>query len=216
MSPSPEDMKSLVPLVPLDPKHPLVITEYGQQIATPRQKQIEIPQPSYRLEVLVKKRMEEHVEVEMDSEDQAVFDAVSEQGESMDIDIDVNILSVKQKKEVVKARPRDDWQHDPAWIQQCVQNVMPLPTESSMGAAIALQRQLRTMLREQETARSLKDLGWYMPEQFIGDNLFQWIVELHSFDEEIPIAKDMKAKGLKSVVFEITKITFLSYSIKFY
>lgn len=50
------------------------------------------------------------------------------------------------------------------------------------------------MMKEQEMAKSLKELGWYMPEEFIRDNLYQWIVELHSFDPDLPIAKDMKAK----------------------
>jgi ubiquitin-conjugating enzyme E2 Q len=68
---------------------------------------------------------------------------------------------------------------------------------------MALQRELRAMLKEQEKADSLRDLGWYMPPEFVGDNLFQWIVELHSFDEALPIAKDLKAKKLTSLVFEI-------------
>jgi ubiquitin-conjugating enzyme E2 Q len=42
-----------------------------------------------------------------------------------------------------------------------------------------------------------------MPEDFIGDNLFQWIVELHSFDEALPVSKDLKKHALNSLVFEI-------------
>ncbi|KAJ6456938.1 hypothetical protein C8R45DRAFT_1033920 [Mycena sanguinolenta] len=30
-----------------------------------------------------------------------------------------------------------------------------------------------------------------MPEEFMGDNSFQWIVEMHSFDEMLPIAEDL-------------------------
>jgi ubiquitin-conjugating enzyme E2 Q len=33
--------------------------------------------------------------------------------------------------------------------------------------------------------------------------MYQWIVELHSFDDGLPLAKDMKKAGIKSVVLEI-------------
>ena len=50
------------------------------------------------------------------------------------------------------------------------------------------------MLKEQENTKSLKTLGWHMPPEFIGDNLFQWVVELHSFERELPVAQDMATK----------------------
>lgn len=91
-------------------------------------------------------------------------------------------------------RPKDDWKHDSAYVERAVANLMLPPFESSGGASMALQKELKAMLREQDTAKSLKELGWYMPPDLIGDNLYQWIVELHSFDPDIPIAKDLKAK----------------------
>ena len=63
-----------------------------------------------------------------------------------------------------------------------------------MAATTALQRELKAMLREQGKAKSLSELGWYMPEDLIGDNLYQWIVELHTFDKDIPVARDMVAQ----------------------
>jgi len=59
------------------------------------------------------------------------------------------------------------------------------------------------MVKEQDAAASLKELGWYMPSEFNEDNLFQWIVEMHSFDPDLPIARDLAAKKLNSVIFEI-------------
>lgn len=48
---------------------------------------------------------------------------------------------------------------------------------------MALHRELEAMLQEQgEALKSdggLKELRWYRPQEFIGDNLFQWVVELH-------------------------------------
>ncbi|TFK19866.1 hypothetical protein FA15DRAFT_626277 [Coprinopsis marcescibilis] len=100
-------------------------------------------------------------------------------------------------------RLKDDWKHDPAYVQAAVERLMLPPFESTPSASSAIQRELKSMLKEQASAKSLKELGWYMPEEFIGDNLYQWIVEMHSFDEDIPVAKDMKAKGVNSVIFEI-------------
>ena len=71
---------------------------------------------------------------------------------------------------------------------------IPPPIESSTSATSALQRELKMMLREQRAAKSLRELGWYMPEDLMGDNLYQWIVELHTFDKDIPVAKDMEAQ----------------------
>ena len=85
----------------------------------------------------------------------------------------------------------DDWKHDRAWVEQCIAHLIPPPTESSVAATTALQRELKGILKEQKTARSLRELGWYLPEELIGDNLYQWIVELHSFDPTLPIAQDM-------------------------
>ncbi|KIK63260.1 hypothetical protein GYMLUDRAFT_487055 [Collybiopsis luxurians FD-317 M1] len=60
------------------------------------------------------------------------------------------------------------------------------------------------MWKERDTRNSFKKLGWYMPEEFMGGNLFQWIVELHSFDEMLPIADDMKdSRKLDSTLFKI-------------
>lgn len=48
----------------------------------------------------------------------------------------------------------------------------------------------------------LHEVGWYIDFDNI-ENMFQWIVELHSFDPELPLARDMKAAGVSSVVLEV-------------
>ena len=100
-------------------------------------------------------------------------------------------------------RAADDWKHDPKWVRETTTNLMPAPNDSTSVATMALQRELNSMLKEQERATNLKELGWYMPPEFIEDNLYQWIVELHSFDQGLPIAKDMAQKRVNSLVFEI-------------
>jgi ubiquitin-conjugating enzyme E2 Q len=95
-----------------------------------------------------------------------------------------------------KGPPKDDWKHNADYVRRTLELLMPPPLESSPSATMAVQRELKTMLKEQDKAMvssgGLKELGWYMPQEFMGDNLFQWIVEMHSFDETLPIAKDLK------------------------
>ncbi|KAF8190600.1 hypothetical protein K438DRAFT_1831354 [Mycena galopus ATCC 62051] len=106
-----------------------------------------------------------------------------------------------------KGPPKDDWKHDAEYVRRTVELLMPPPIDSSPSATMAVQRELKTMLKEQEKASTsaggLKELGWYMPQEFVGDNLFQWIVEMHSFDETLPIAKDLKREKVNSLIFEI-------------
>ncbi|THU91820.1 hypothetical protein K435DRAFT_829796 [Dendrothele bispora CBS 962.96] len=111
--------------------------------------------------------------------------------------------SLKPLKPKPVSKPLIDWVHDPDWVRNAVPMLLPAPQSAERGATARIQRELRGMLNEQENCSSLKELGWYMPEEFIGDNLFQWIIELHSFDESIPIAVDMKREKINSVIFEI-------------
>lgn len=48
----------------------------------------------------------------------------------------------------------------------------------------------------------LHELGWYIDFENV-ENLFQWIVQLHTFDPDLPLTKDMKKAGVTSVVLEL-------------
>lgn len=183
-------------------------------------KPIHIPDPSHQLESILQQRKSEVLDLLFDEEDMAIFNldpTAESQSQSqskgkgkqpangnygggpdyMDIDDDDDYrLPAKPpgapKPKGPVQRPRDDWKHDPDYVQKALDTFMPPPFESSGGATMALQKELRLMLKEQDNAKSLKELGWYMPPELLGDNLYQWIVEMHSFDPDIPIAKDMK------------------------
>jgi len=64
-----------------------------------------------------------------------------------------------------------------------------------------LNRELKTILKVQEETPS-HELGWYINPELIS-NVYQWIVELHSFELDLPLAQDMKAAGMNSIVLEI-------------
>ena len=75
------------------------------------------------------------------------------------------------------------------------------PSFATPGATRGLQRELAATLKIQDT-HPLHELGWYIDRELV-DNVYQWIVELHSFEPHLPLAKDMKSKGVKSVVMEM-------------
>ncbi|KAK6346934.1 hypothetical protein TWF696_007032 [Orbilia brochopaga] len=75
------------------------------------------------------------------------------------------------------------------------------PPYASPMATKRIQQELRTLLKIQET-HDLEDLGWYINHQFI-ENVYQWIIELHSFDSNLPLAEDMKNSKVSSIVMEV-------------
>ena len=164
-----------IPYVPLDPIHPLTLSHNP----------IRIPQPSYALDKILDERRNEYVPVDYDEDDLEIFSYIPPA---------VAPSHVPSPSPAKAERPPDDWTHDRAWVEECIEHLIPPPTESSVPATNALQRELKAMLKEQAAARSLTELGWYLPEDLMGDNLYQWIVELHSFDKDLPVARDMSAR----------------------
>ena len=79
--------------------------------------------------------------------------------------------------------------------------ILEPPSYATSMATKALQRELTATLKVQDT-HPAHELGWYIDRELV-DNVYQWIVELHSFESHLPLAKDLKSKGLKSVIMEI-------------
>ncbi|KAI0602429.1 hypothetical protein F4775DRAFT_537173 [Biscogniauxia sp. FL1348] len=75
------------------------------------------------------------------------------------------------------------------------------PSYATETAQRAIGRELQKLQKVQSTT-PLHELGWYIDFERV-NNMFQWIVELHSFDADLPLAKDMKAANLTSIVLEI-------------
>ncbi|KAJ7641952.1 hypothetical protein FB45DRAFT_1054322 [Roridomyces roridus] len=216
-----EKKQAAIPFVKIDPVQS--ITMMG--------KQLQVPQPGYQIDELVHRREGELVEENYDSTDSYIFGATAapkpvEVIELTDDEDDeppvskgkgkgkmwsslASVAKGKSSASVLppKGPPKDDWKHDAEYVRRTVELLMPPPVDSTPSATMAVQRELKAMLKEQEkagkSAGGLKELGWYMPEEFMGDNLFQWIVEMHSFDETLPIAQDLKREGVNSLIFEI-------------
>ncbi|KAI1411161.1 hypothetical protein F5Y13DRAFT_201387 [Hypoxylon sp. FL1857] len=75
------------------------------------------------------------------------------------------------------------------------------PSYATNIAQKALQQEI-TKLKKIQDSTPLHQLGWYIDFDRI-ENLSQWIVELHSFDPDLPLAQDMKKAGLTSIVLEM-------------
>ena len=75
------------------------------------------------------------------------------------------------------------------------------PSYATTQATKSLHSALKAMIKTQET-HPAHELGWYIDPELVG-NVYQWIIELHSFESHLPLASDMKEKGLKSIVLEI-------------
>ncbi|KAJ6460480.1 hypothetical protein C8R47DRAFT_994015 [Mycena vitilis] len=201
--------KTATPLVKLDPAQ--AITLMG--------KSLQVPQPGYQIGELVQQREGELVDEDYDETDVFIFEEkkapppaevieISDDDDDMLPPPPVEKGKGKSKGSApAKGPPKDDWKHNAEYVRRTIDMLMPPPFESSPSSTMAVQRELKAMLKEQDkaavSAGGLKELGWYMPQEFMGDNLFQWIVEMHSFDETLPIAKDLKREGVNSLIFEI-------------
>ncbi|KAM0276698.1 hypothetical protein ACHAQH_006466 [Verticillium albo-atrum] len=78
---------------------------------------------------------------------------------------------------------------------------LPAPTWATDSGRKALGRELKKLQKVQATT-PLHELGWYVDFDNI-DNLFHWIVELHSFDPKLPLAQDMQSMDVRSIVLEV-------------
>src|SRR5690606_20937562 len=78
---------------------------------------------------------------------------------------------------------------------------LPPPRTATIMTTRALSKELASIMHIQNTTAP-QELGWHIDGHAI-ENVYQWIVELHSFPLELPLAKDLTAHGLQSVVLEI-------------
>ncbi|KAI1769688.1 hypothetical protein GGR53DRAFT_11741 [Hypoxylon sp. FL1150] len=75
------------------------------------------------------------------------------------------------------------------------------PSYATGHAQKTLGHEIKKLHRVQSTT-PLHQLGWYIDFDKL-NNMFQWIVEFHSFDQSLPLAKDMKARGITSIILEM-------------
>jgi ubiquitin-conjugating enzyme E2 Q len=73
---------------------------------------------------------------------------------------------------LAKGPPKDKWKHNADYVWRTIELPIPPPLESPPSATMAVQRELKAMLKEQDKPMTSpggpKELGWYMPQEFMG------------------------------------------------
>jgi ubiquitin-conjugating enzyme E2 Q len=75
------------------------------------------------------------------------------------------------------------------------------PIWASPHTTKRLMKDFQTLVKSQAQKRPDEAFFFVDPERI--ENMYQWIVELHSFDPELPLTKDMKNRGIPSIVLEL-------------
>ncbi|KAE8382766.1 hypothetical protein BDV26DRAFT_288323 [Aspergillus bertholletiae] len=88
----------------------------------------------------------------------------------------------------------------PGSLKECTLQLLGPPKYATTLATKSLQRHLQATLKVQER-ESLHALGWYIDPNLV-NNVYQWIVQLHSFEPSLPLARDLKTAGLTAIVME--------------
>ncbi|CEQ39453.1 SPOSA6832_00978, partial [Sporobolomyces salmonicolor] len=82
--------------------------------------------------------------------------------------------------------------------------MLPPPNNPSRSTVATLQREMKEMMALQEKEGPIA-AGFYFDPERSNDNLFTWVIEIPqaSFHPDLPLANDMKLKGVKSLLMEI-------------
>ncbi|OCK76654.1 hypothetical protein K432DRAFT_407993 [Lepidopterella palustris CBS 459.81] len=104
-----------------------------------------------------------------------------------------------QSKDSKSSKPLTDFV--PGTLEHAKLPILDPPAWATTTATRRLQQDFKSLIKVQET-EPMHELGWYIDPELVS-NMYQWIVELHSFDPTLPLAKDMKSKGIKSIVMEL-------------
>lgn len=115
----------------------------------------------------------------------------------------INKLEPKNIPNVPRAPlpPRKVTPFDPAKTDRSRLVFLPPPSTASPMTSKALSKELASIMNIQHTT-SPEELGWYIDGHAV-ENVYQWIVELHSFPLELPLAQDLMKANIQSVILEI-------------
>ncbi|KAG5461527.1 MAG: hypothetical protein BJ554DRAFT_6263 [Olpidium bornovanus] len=82
--------------------------------------------------------------------------------------------------------------------------LLPTPAYATSKATSALSKELMALVESMSDGASGTPFAWIDVDR-AGDNLYQWIVHIprSAFDETIPLANDMRARDVDSVVVEM-------------
>jgi ubiquitin-conjugating enzyme E2 Q len=149
--------------------------------------------------------------IELDNDDTASVDTDVEDVEILfsepEPELDVALHPAKNANDNGKPDAEPETDYVVGSLDLTTLPVMPMPTYATSATTKRLMTELRSLSKVQEK-NSLVSLGWSIDTEKI-ENVYQWIVELHSFNtfsikgKPLPLVEDMKKAGVTSIVLEI-------------
>ena len=198
-----EQDPSMIPVGPTNNQVVLPITAISKS-RRPWSKSIKLGQDgNKRSRVSVDSGMSEELEMDLvlsersDDEDLKLL-AIDLMGEDSDPTGRGKSLAKKSSKKKV-TDPMTPF--TPGNLDRKTLPILAPPSYATSQATKALQREIKTLLKAQEIIPQ-EELGWYLDAEAI-ENPYQLIVEMHSFDQKLPLARDMMSFKINSIVFEL-------------
>jgi len=111
-----------------------------------------------------------------------------------------DVAQISKKKDKAKKPTRPDV-FIPGSLDTTKITFLPPPSYASSMATKRLNSDIQTLIKLQES-QDLEELGFYINPNLV-ENVYQWIVELHSFPENLPLTQDMRQKKITSIVLEL-------------
>ncbi|KAL9089640.1 MAG: hypothetical protein Q9165_005672 [Trypethelium subeluteriae] len=99
-------------------------------------------------------------------------------------------------------KPPDLMDFTPGSLTKTTLPLLASPDYATAPATKRLQSDLRALLKLQSSTAP-HELGWHLDASLLSDNLYQWIIQLHSFPSTLPLAADLSRAALDSVVCEL-------------
>ncbi|KAH8929227.1 hypothetical protein BT69DRAFT_1276502 [Atractiella rhizophila] len=172
-------------LLPLDPTYPLHMSNTS----------IQIPNPIPKLQRLTAKLSAGNEEALTAYDCELIFATFRQQAAPQGL---VSSTAKKKSQPVVE---KDDFVPASEQLLSLIQ-LLPPPRNASPISTSTLQKEIKAMMKAQANSTPSK-LGFYFDPERSRDNLFQWVIELTGFDKDLPLSKDMRDKGVQSLLMEV-------------
>lgn len=91
--------------------------------------------------------------------------------------------------------------HKPSTLDYSTLPMLAAPVWATPSATNSLMKAFRDLVKVQQE-KPQHELGWYINPDKV-ENVYQWIVELHSFEPQLPLSQDMEQLGHTSIVLEL-------------
>lgn len=173
------------------------------RIADAKAKTLDDPRPQKKLKLMGG----QYNPVVLDDEDDDA--SVATEAEDLEVLLDEPEVPIVAPTQALTEKKKKDPTTDfvPGTLDFAKLPVMPVPTYAQSATTTRLMKELQSLSKVQSSTPAV-ELGWYIDTDKI-ENVYQWIVELHSFHifenkgKKLPLSEDMKKRKITSIVLEV-------------